>query len=340
MMAHPGAAPAGTRPATTAPNDIGTAVAVVIVSDYGGGSAGDWGYLRRTLHALASQSFTADTEVILVDSTPPGDEMPADVTTIVPSMRVIRDRSQKSGELVNRAARTCSADLVALLDADSVPTGGWLEAGVDAMHTRPNAAVVSGLTVYPGESFTYRVLGTLLRSFVDPGRAGPTQFITANNAIFRREVLLAHPIPPVAPRHLANRLQTEAIRGTGGGLYFAPDMLVTHRFDGWSTERHIRHRVGYRVIRLRQLDRSAPYAWLTRLGILSIPFIIAGRTLHSWKDCVRAGHHFGLRWFELPAAFAIAVAVHVLEVGGMMAAFREARVDDRRVSVDVADGRR
>jgi hypothetical protein len=30
---------------------------------------------------------------------------------------------------------------------------------------------------------------------------------------------------------------------------------------------------------------------------------------------------FGLRWFELPAAFAVAVAVHVLEIGGMMAAF-------------------
>jgi hypothetical protein len=40
---------------------------------------------------------------------------------------------------------------------------------------------------------------------------------------------------------------------------------------------------------------------------------------------VRAGRHYGLRWFELPAAFATAVYVHLLEIGGMAAAFAEAR---------------
>jgi hypothetical protein len=305
--------------------DAKPAVCVVVVSDYGGGPEGDWDYLRNALRALASQSFAEDVEVILVDSAPPGQDMPADLVTIVPSMRVIRGRGQRGSDLVNLAARQCSAELVALLDADCVPTRGWLAAAVGAMRARPDAAVVSGLTAYPDESFTFRVLAVLLRSFVDPGGDGPTRFITSNNAVFRRNVLLAHPVPAVDPRHLALRLQTEAIRAAGGGLCFQPGMRVTHRFAGWATERHVRRRVGYRAVRLRQLDRRASHAWLVRLGAVSIPLIVAGRTLDSWRDCVRAGHHFGLRWYELPAAFAIAVAVHVLEIGGMMAAFTEAR---------------
>jgi Glycosyl transferase family 2 len=303
------------------------AVSVLVVSDYGGGPRGDWDYLRATLGGVASQAFDEDIEVVLVDATPPEEEMPADLSSILPSMRVIRDRSQRGSDLVNLAALGCSADLVALLDADCVPSPGWLTAAVEAMRAQPDAAVVSGLSVYADKGFTYRVLGALLRSFVDPGRAGSTRFITSNNAMFRRDVLLAHPVPPVDPRHLALRLQTEAIRAAGGGLCFQPGMRVTHRFDGWSTERRVRRRVGYRAIRLRQLDRRAPYAWLVRCGVLSIPLIIAGRTLDSWRDCVRAGRHFGLRWFELPAAFGISIAVHLLEVGGMMAAFAEARVE-------------
>jgi len=301
------------------------AVCVVVVSDYGGGPDGDWDYLAKALAAVGSQSFAEGAEVCLVDSAPAGPPMPDRLATIVPSMRVIRDRTRQASELVDVAARDSRADLVALLDADCVPAPEWLGAAVAAMRRYPDAAVVSGLTAYPGKRFTYRVLGTLLRSFVDPGGPGRTRFVTSNNAVFRRDVLLAHPVPTIEPRHLAARLQTEAIRADGGGLYFEPRMRVTHRFDGWASERRIRRRVGYRAIRLRQLDARAPYAWLVRVGVVALPFVVAGRTLDSWRDCVRAGRHFGLRWFELPAAFAIAVAVHVLEIGGMRAAFRDER---------------
>jgi len=74
-----------------------------------------------------------------------------------------------------------------------------------------------------------------------------------------------------------------------------------------------------------QLNPRVPYAWLLRLGPLSIPLFIASRTLDSWWDCLRAGRYYGLRWFEMPAAFAIAIYVHLLEIGGMRAAFADAR---------------
>jgi hypothetical protein len=62
---------------------------------------------------------------------------------------------------------------------------------------------------------------------------------------------------------------------------------------------------------------------MLRLGIFSIPVIVASRTVDSWWNCIRAGQFYGVRWFELPAAFAIAVVVHLLEIGGMLAAFAE-----------------
>ena len=308
-------------------SDARSAACVIVVSDYGGGPDGDWDYVRDLLRALTTQSFGERFETVLVDSTPADETMPADLATIVPGMRVLRDTSRSGSDLTNVAARGTGADFVALLDADCVPAREWLAGAVEALRSEPGVAVVSGLTTYPDKSFTYRVLGTLLRSFVDPGGAGPTRFITSNNAMFRRDVLVAHPVPDVEPRHLALRLQTESIRAAGGGLYFEPRMRVTHRFSGWSAERRIRHRVGYRAVRLRQLDPRTPHTWLVRLGVVSIPFILAGRTLDSWKDCVRAGRHYGLRWYELPAAFALAVVVHVLEIGGMAAAFRDERAD-------------
>jgi hypothetical protein len=303
------------------------AVCVVVVSDYGGGPTGDWDYLRNALRALSMQTFGDDVEVMLVDTAPAEQTMPEDLARIAPSTNVIRDHSRKGSDLVNAVARACGADLVVLLDADCVPAPGWLTAAVGAMRLHPDAAVVSGLTTYPDEGFTYRVLALLLRAFVDPGSAGRTRFITANNAIFRRGILVGHPLPPVEPRHLALRLQTESIRAAGGKLYFEPDMRATHRFDGWPNERKIRRRVGYRAVQLRQLDSRASHSWLVRLGVLAIPLIVAGRTVDSWRDCVRAGRHFGVRWFELPAAFVLAVAVHLLEIGGMLAAFSEARAE-------------
>jgi glycosyl transferase family 2 len=302
----------------------GSAVSVVVVSDYGGGTAEDWNYLRDALRALRQQAFDGSVEVILVDSAPVGQQMPGDLMSLVPSLRVIRGPTEATRELLNTAVRAASAELVALLDGDCVPAPGWLRAAVDTIRARPDAAAVSGLTAYPDKGFSSRVLATLSRSFVDPGRPGPTRFISSNNAIFRRSVLLTHPLPAFT-RVLAERLQTEAIRLAGGALYFEPGMRVTHRFEGWPMERRIRRNVGYRVIRVRQLDPRAPHAWMLRLGPLSIPLILAARTLDSCWDCLRAGPHYGLRWFELPAAFAAALLVHLLEIGGMVTAFAEVR---------------
>jgi hypothetical protein len=192
------------------------------------------------------------------------------------------------------------------------------------MRAQPDVVAVSGRTLYRPTSFRNRVLAALSRSFLDPGGPGPTRFISSNNAIFRRQVLLQHPLPAHA-RPLAMRLQTEAIRLAGRKLLFEPRMQVMHRFEGWPMERRIRRNVGYRAIRIRQLNPRVTHAWMLRLGTLCIPLMLVARTVDSWWDCLRSGRYYGLRWFELPAAFVTAIFVHLLEIGGMRAALAEGR---------------
>jgi hypothetical protein len=304
--------------------DGGASVSVLVVSDYGGCTSEDWDYLRDTLAALRGQFFAEPLEMILVDSTPAGEGMPPDLVERTREFRIVRDATATSCELLNRAVESASADIVALLDGDCAPVPGWLGAGVECLRSHPEAVAVSGRTVYPDRGFSYRVLAALSRSFIDPGGPGVTRFISNNNALVRRAALLAHPLG-APPRALAARLQTEAIRIDDGALRFDPRMRVTHRFEGWPMERRLRRNVGYRAVRVRQIDPRVPFAWMTRLGVISIPLIVAVRILDSFRDCIRVGHQYGVRWFELPLAFAAAVAVHLLEIGGMRAALAEAR---------------
>jgi hypothetical protein len=305
-------------------------VAVMVVSDYGGRTAEDWRYLRNTLSGLRDQKFDGDLDVVLIDTTPADEPMPPELMDVVPGMRAVGASDDKPADLLNEAVRASTAEHVVFLDGDCVPAPGWLQAAVDALKSQPQCAAASGRTEYADNGFTSRVLTTLSRSFVDPGGPGPTNFISGNNAIYRRDAFLAHPLASLA-RPFAARLQSEEMRRAGAKLYFEPRMRVTHRFEGWPMERRIRRSVGYATIRLRQLDPRMPHAWMLRLGVLSIPLILGARTVDSFWDCVRAGPSYGLRWFELPAAFVTAVAVHLLEIRGMLEAFAEARPASRRL---------
>jgi hypothetical protein len=117
-------------------------------------------------------------------------------------------------------------------------------------------------------------------------------------------------------------VQSEAVRRTGGRLLFTPDSVVVHEFEGWSMERDIRRNIGYATIRIRQIDPAVPFAWMARLGPISIPLFFVPRTIDSCWDCLRVGRRYGLRWYELPAAFAMAVVIHAMELDGMRSAFR------------------
>ena len=330
-------------------------VTVIVTSDYDGGSEKAWGHVRAALRALARQDFDEPAEFLLVESqemetgpiSPPGAAtgpsgemgtraiswaaatsgtegvLPRELAQELPGLKVILAPVHTSYELKNAGARVAAGDLIVFLDADCVPQPGWLRALVTTMRRNPDAAATSGRTVYEEHGLVARALTVLSRGFLDPGGngAGRTKFISNNNGCIRREVFLAHPLPTEGGPFAA-RVQSEALRRKGGRMLFTPDAVVVHEFEGWPMERDIRRNIGYATIRIRQMDPAMPFAWLARLGPVSIPLFFVARTIDSCWDCLRVGRRYGLRWFELPAAFAMAVVVHAMELGGMRSAFR------------------
>ena len=294
---------------------------VLIVSDYAAGGPEGWKDIRRALGSLARQDFSEPVEFLLCESERFRDRVPSDLTSILPALRIVLVPETQSYAVKNFGVRAASADIVALLDADCVPDASWLRRLVENLRRSPHAAAVSGRTLYPGTSLGVRVCALLGRSYADPGHRGETRFTAINNCAFRRDAYLAHPLP-TGLGTFSSRIQSEALRRAGWTLLFDPEIQVVHDFEGWSMEADFRRNCGHGTIRTRLEDPRLPYAWLARIGRLGIIPILAGKVIDSWRDCVRCGSHYGVRGYELPAAMAISVFLHFLEIPGMLQAYR------------------
>jgi len=297
------------------------AVSVVIVCDYSAGQEGGWEDIRKTLAALARQDFDEPAEFILCESEEFRERMPGDFTEILPGLKILFAPGHCSYELKNAAVEAASSELIAMLDADCVPRPDWLRRVVDCMRRRPEAAVVSGRTDYPGRSLGVRISALLSRAYANPGRGGATRHIADNNAVYRRAAYLAHPLPTRLGGFAAHA-QAEAMLRGGHLLWFDPEIFVEHDFEGWSMERDVRRHRGYSAVRTRTLDRSLPYAWVVRLGRIAIAPLLAAKIVIGWWDCLRCAHNYGIKWYQLPVALAASVGLALLEVPGMLAAFR------------------
>jgi hypothetical protein len=185
---------------------------------------------------------------------------------------------------------------------------------------------VSGRTVHPGRSLTEKILGLLARGHLDPGRPGPTRYVANHNGGYRRAAYLAHPLPgDTLP--FTSTLQSEEIRRAGGELWFEPAMRTVHAYAGWSSAWDICINAGYGTVLCRLRDPLMPYAWLTRLGIASIPLFIAGKIIDAWITCLRCARSYDVPWMALPYALALAVLMRVMEAPGMLRAFRGDSLD-------------
>jgi hypothetical protein len=89
-----------------------------------------------------------------------------------------------------------------------------------------------------------------------------------------------------------------------------------------SMEADIRRNIGYGTVATRIADPSLPYARLARIGVAAVPLIFAGKLLTTWGDCLRCASAYGVRWFELPATLLAGVVVNIMEIPGMLAAYR------------------
>jgi glycosyl transferase family 2 len=294
---------------------------VVVISDYKVGSRLAWDDLRATLRGLAAQDFSEATEYIFLENLKHKDDIPPDLSQILPGLKIMLSSQELQYALKSEAARVATADIVILLDADCVPAADWLRHMIQTMRSPSQPAVVSGRTLYEGRNLLERCSALLERSYVDRCRSAHTKNISNNNAAFRRSVLLSHPLPLNAGP-FASRMHAETIMRDGGQLFFEPRARVIHAYYGWRMDRDIRHHKGYARIVTRRLDSNIPFAHLGGHGYLSIPLIFGGSLLQScWKSLLfhRA---YGIRSYQLPALIFYAGLLHVLEIPGMVRGIR------------------
>ena len=296
-------------------------LSVIVVSDYAAGSEKSWEDIRRALLAWVDQEGHPAEELIFVESTRFEGRIPSDVLKIVPNMKTLYCHAESSYELKNRGVESATGDWLVIVDADCLPQRTFLKVLRAAIAKYPDVAAISAKTLYPGRSRMERLLGLLSRSYLDPGRRGPTRFISGNAACYRREFYHSHPLP-AGLGAFASRIQSEAFLRDGGTLLFDPELVVIHDFEGWPMERDIRRNHGYGTVITRLRDKRLPYARLIRAGVLAIPLIVAGKTFDTIRGCLRCFRHYNVKIYELPLALGITLVTHALEIPGMLAAFR------------------
>lgn len=299
-------------------------VSVVIVIDYKVGKD-DWSELRLTLSALAHQDFEGVAEFLLVRPHGATGPEPEALRRILPGLRLVEAEGRTSYDMKNAGCREAASDLVVILDADCVPVTGWLSAAVRHHRRHPEAAAISGKTLYREDRLLHRIFALLDRSYVEGSGDGTSGAISNNNAAFRREIMLQHPLRNDLGT-FGSKIHSETILAAGEALRFEPAMVVRHRFNGWAMQRADRRHIGYAMARHREASPGARHGWMFRLGLAGLPLIYGMSVAGSLKRCLKHRRSYGVRWFELPAAAAVALAVHGMEMPGLVVAMRDGEI--------------
>lgn len=297
------------------------AVSIVVVSDYGTSDHEAVADLTRTLKALGKQKYTVDHEVLLVEESGQADRIRQQLAEFEGEFTMVAAGGTSSYDLKNAGANAARGDVIVLLDGDCAPHEDWFTHMWRALRDHPEADVVSGRTLYQDKGVIGRIMALLDRTYIEASRPGKVSYISNNNAAFRRDVLLRHPLGnELGP--FGSRAHSEAILRDGGMLHFEPGMAVDHAFGGFAMARGVRAGQGFAIVRLRQLDPTVNHRWIATWGLAAIPFAVGLWTLDSWRRALLYRRRYDVAVYQLPIAFGLAVALHLMEIPGMIAALR------------------
>jgi hypothetical protein len=279
------------------------AVTVVVVSDYEEARQKSWTDERALLRALGQQDFFEPFEVLVMENETVQDSMPVDLLGRCPGSRIEFSKAITSAELKDAGVKRAKGELIAILEADCIPTSDWLRHLVSALRERPDYAAASGKTLYPGRSLFGRGL-TLLDRSVYPGASGPTASISNNNSIVRRAVLDRYPYPAAPSPFLSAALRWRAMQKDGLRFFFESHAIVYHALPSWSFIKDMRCHVGYAFGAQTEPNLRTLLRGLTR-GLY-----------YDIMRCWRLRQHYAVACHELPLAFALAVVVKFYEFKG------------------------
>lgn len=296
---------------------------MVVVSDYAGPGAKDWADERAILAAFAAQDLAEPFEIVVVEHERYRPVCPDWLTALAPRTTVRFAAHEWSSRLKDAALPWCAGELVAVVEADSVPAPDWLRHLVAAMDAEPGVGAASGRTTYGAGSALRRVLGVIDRGWMDPGRPGPIEHLSNNGAVYRRTLLERFPYPAEPSAFLSARLRNRAMLDAGVRLHFEPRAVMEHGFAGLGFEIDMRRNVGFADGRL-YLATARPRRSTAR----ALATLMGRRLRDEWRDCRRLGRR-DLRWSDWPLALLMLGCVRLFELPGSLAALRGADTLER-----------
>jgi glycosyltransferase involved in cell wall biosynthesis len=252
--------------------------------------------IRRTVRAVLRHHVPGVAiEVIVVD------DGSADGTSEVAfraGARVVQvTRSPGNpGAARNLGARAAKGGTIVFLDADCVPSTGWLGALLDA-HDEGAAAVGGSIEAAPDQGLAARCNHYCGSYHVHSGRArgGVPNHPPANLSVRRTAFLSTAGFTerlPAADGHEELAWQ-ERLRQAGHAIHFEPSAVVLHRYrPGWLSLLRRNYRWAYSALRSKRGAAVVRFAWLYRRPVLliaaapALALVHTGHTLFCWA---RAG---------------------------------------------------
>lgn len=287
------------------------AASVVVASDYEESEEKTWEIERKILTALANQDFEEPFEIILVDYKIYQESLPKDLGDILPNLKIIFSNDAESAKRKDYGVKFSTSELVAVLEADCVPSQSWLRILVEDLRTLPDMVAVSGRTTYGDDSIYKRALSLIDRSFDDLGKSGKTQFISNNGALYRRHILEEFPYPEAITPFLSSRIRNQSILDAGHQFYFDPRVSMQHAVGGWEFIKDVRRNTGYSD--MMELTEAPNFS--------EIPRLLIKRQKFEWSLYKRLGRK-RLKWYDWPLAIALLFVARACEIPGMIDAVK------------------
>lgn len=212
-----------------------------------------------------------------------------------------------------KAAREACGEYVLYLDGDCIPAPGWLDRHLETLSE--GAAGTGGFTRYDG-GFLGAVESVMDFGFLLPVGNRPLPCYAFNNSGFRRDELLAKPVPggPLRCRCYAH---AQLMRRAGTPVQMVPEARVRHERQPFFRERF---RQGFDLVAAAWADPALVDGRLVRLGVLAAPFFYGRAILNDQVRLARGRRQLGIRAWQLPAAAVLLPVFRLADLAGILRA--------------------
>jgi GT2 family glycosyltransferase len=235
------------------------------------------GDLLGCLDALAAERGSVELEVIVVDRC--GENVRAEAVRRHPWIRVIAVATSTTiPQMRALAFAAATADAVAVIEDHVIVPRGWARALLDAQHE--TSAVVGGAV---DNAATERLVdwAAFLCEYshcLPPLPAGPAEWLTGNNVVYRRDLLQRYRAVIEAGKW-ENYLH-DAFKRDGVPLVCRPDIVVGHKkhytVGEYLSQRYLYAR-SYAGERVKEAPRARRFAY--GLAAFALPPLLMWRTV-------------------------------------------------------------